>query len=156
MDAVIEHLDPRRHAADLRQCWQGRVLAHATGKMAAAVLSVLAHNFDDAMPVLLRIVFPGFTSIAAPFFCSAAKIAKTGHVCADMVTRDGQVIRMAAIWRSTRQMESEFRRLADQTKMDDDERRQLFAAVKKWVVADFRLDPTMNPADPDAKRLVVH
>jgi hypothetical protein len=30
----------------------------------------------------------------------------------------------------------------------------MFAAVKRWVVADRRLDPNMDPQDPDAKRLV--
>jgi hypothetical protein len=155
VDAAID-LDFRRHAQDLRETWQARLLACAEGKMGAVVLSVLAHNFDDAMPVLLRLVFPGFTTITAPFFCSAGKVAKTGQVCADMVTRDGSIVKMAAIFRDTRQMEGQFRRLADRLHLTDAERVEMFAAVKRWVVADFRLDPTMDPQDPDARRLVVH
>jgi hypothetical protein len=152
----IEDLDVRRHAQDLRQTWQGRVLAAASGPMGAVVLSVLAHNFDDAMPMLLRVVFPGFTSISAPFFCTAAKVAKSGHVCADLVTRDGQIVKMFAIFRDTKAMETEFRRLADALKLDDSDRTALFAAAKRWVVADYRLDPTMDPQDPDAKRLTLN
>ena len=28
--------------------------------------------------------------------------------------------------------------------------------IRRWIVCDFRLDPTMDPADPDAKRLVAN
>jgi hypothetical protein len=153
---AIERLDARRHAQDLRECWQGRLLAHASGKIGAVALSILAHNYDDGLPILLRVVFPGFTSITAPFFCSAAKIVKTGHVCADMVNRDGRIIKNAVIFRDTRGMESELRRLADAVKLSDAERTEFFACAKRWVVADHRLDPTMDPADPEAKRLTVH
>ena len=143
-------------AEDLALTWQGKVLRFAGGKMGAAVLSVLAHSFDEAMPILLRVVFPGFTSISSPFFCSAARIAKTGHVCADLVTRDGQIVRLFAIWRNTTAMERSFRKLADAVKLTDAERIEFFAAVKRWVVADYRLDPNMDSQDPDAKRLVAH
>jgi hypothetical protein len=57
------------------------------GHLGAVVLSVLAHNYDEAMPTLLRLVFPGFTSIAAPFYCSAAKVDKAGRIVADVVTK---------------------------------------------------------------------
>jgi hypothetical protein len=147
-------IDPHRHAQDLLNTWQARILRIATHKLGAVVLSVLAHNYDDAMPVLLRLVFPGFYSIKAPFLCTAGKIAKTGHVCADVVTRDGQIVKMAAIYRDTREMESAFRRLADRLKLPDSDRVEMFNAVKKWVVCDYRLDPNMDPMDPDAKRLI--
>lgn len=154
MDAAIEPLSQTKHAQDLRQSWQGRVLAASTGKLGAVALSVLAHNYDDAMPVLLRVVFPGFTSIAAPFYCTAGKVAKTGQVIADMVTRDGQVIKNAEVFRDEKQMEGAFRRLADRLRLSDAERVELFACVKRWVVCDFRLDPNLDPQDPGAKRLV--
>lgn len=160
MDSV-EPLAPTLHAAVLRESWQGRVLARALrddgspiDPIGGVVLSVLAHNFDEAMPVLLRVMFPGFTSVQLPFLCSAGKIAKTGQVCADMVTRDGQIMKMQAFFRNMRAMEREFRKLADRLKFTDQERVALFAAVRRWVVCDFRVDPNMDPRDPDAKRLV--
>ena len=156
MDAAIEHLDPFRHAADLRESWQGRALAEARGPMGPVILSVLAHSFDDAMPTLLRAVFPGFTSIQPPFFCTAGKVAKTGHVCADLVTTDGRIVKMCAIFRSVAAMQDELRRFADQLRLSDADRRALFGAAKRWLVCDYRLDPTMDPADPDAKRLTVN
>lgn len=146
----------RRHAQDLRETWQAKVLAAATGKLGAVVLSVLAHNFDDEMPVLLRVVFPGFTSITAPFLMSAGKIAKTSHVCADVCRRDGEIVKMAILFRNTLELQSEMRRLADRVKLSDRDRNALFGAVKNWLVCDYRLDPTMDPKDPDARRLVAN
>src|SRR5215472_13361282 len=117
--------------------------------MAAVTLSVLAHSFDEGMSTLLRVVFPGFRSITAPFFCSAGHILKSGIVAADMVTRDGCVLKNVPVFASVRAMEGEFRRLADRLKLSDADRAQMFIAVKNWVVCDYRLDPNMNPADPD-------
>jgi hypothetical protein len=148
-------IDPRaRLAFDLRDTWQGRTLAAATGKTAAVLLSVLAHSYDDAMLPLLQVVFPGFTSIAAPFFCTAGKVAKSGHITADMVTKTGKVIKNFPVYISEIELRDDFRRLADRLKLSDADRVELFGAVKRWVVADRRLDPTMDPKDPDAKRLV--
>jgi hypothetical protein len=143
-----------RHAQDLRETWQARVLAGTKGRLNAIVLSVLAHNFDDGMPVLLRVVYPGFVSIQPPFYSSAARIMRSGQIAADVVDRDGRTTKNEEVFRSTRHMEGTFRRLADRLKLTDAERIELFAAVKRWVVADFRLDPAMDPRDPGARRLV--
>jgi hypothetical protein len=140
-------------AFDLRASWQARVLAECGGHMGAVVLSVLAHNFDDAMPVLLRIVYPDFTSIAAPFYCSAGKVDKAGRVVADVVTTDGRVVKDAKVFDNEMQMRDAFRRLADRLKLSDPDRIEMFKCVQRWVVADRRLDPTFDPKDPDAKRL---
>lgn len=168
MQEVID-LDLRRQAQDLRGTWQARVLAAALiegeytaprDKIGMCLLSVLSHNYGDprhdALPVLLRVVFPQYQSIGAPFLCSAARIAKSGHIMADLITKDGRRIRNQALFRSTRAMEREFRLFADRLGMEDGERVELFAAVARWVVCDYRLDPNMDPADPDARRLTVH
>lgn len=143
-----------KEARELRETWQCRALAHAKGHTSTVLLSVLAHNYDDAMPVLLRVAFPGFTSIAPPFLCTAGKVAKTGAIVADVVQRDGRIRKQAAIYRNEAALRDDFRRLADQLKLNDADRVEMFKAVQRWVVADFRLDPTMDPRDPDAKRLV--
>jgi hypothetical protein len=141
---------------DLRQTWQARTLLAAKGKTAAVLLSVLAHNYDDALLPLLQVVFPGFTSITAPFFSTAGKVAKSGHIVADMVTRTGRVQKDFPIYRDEIEMRDDFRRLADGLKLPDVDRVELFAALQRWVVADRRLDPAMDPKDPDAKRLVAN
>lgn len=156
MDTAEPTLSALAMADEMRDSWQGKALAHAKDGMAQIVLSVLAHNFDEAMPILLRVVFPGFTSIKAPFLTSAARVVKTGAVCADMVTADGHIIKNAALFRSETELRDHFRRLADDLKLDDRDRTEMFKCVQRWVVADYRLDPTMDPKDPDAKRLTVN
>jgi hypothetical protein len=153
-DTVLE-LDFTRHVQDLRETWQGRVLRETHNKVIGpVVLSVLSHNFDDALLVLLKAIFPDFAGIRAPFICSAAKISKRGFIVADMVLRnDPHVRKDCVVFYSLCHMQAAFRRLADRLKFNDEDRRQLFAAARNWVVADRRLDPTMDPADPDARRL---
>lgn len=143
-------------AFDLRASWQARVLAAAHGHMGAVVLSVLSHNFDEAMPTLLRLVFPGFTSITAPFYCTAGKVDKAGRVVADVVTARGEVVKDSVVFASEEKLRDEFRRLADRLKLSDPDRIELFKCVQRWVVADRRLDPNFDPKDPDAKRLVLN
>jgi len=140
-------------AFDLRASWQARVLAAAGGHLGAVVLSVLSHNFDEAMPALLRLVFPGFTSITAPFYCTAGKVDKTGAVVADVVTKTGDIVKDSVVFASEAQLQTEFRRLADRLKLNDADRIEMFKCVQRWVVADRRLDPNFDPKDPDAKRL---
>lgn len=143
-------------AFDLHASWQARVLAGSGGHLGAVVLSVLAHSFDDAMPTLLRIVFPGFTSIAAPFYCSAARVDKTGAIVADVVRTNGMILKDAVVFQNEMQMRDTFRQLADRLKLSDPDRIELFKCAQRWVVADRRLDPTFDPKDPDAKRLLTH
>ena len=157
MEGVCD-LDPARHADDLRETWQVRMLVHTQYQpMGAFVLSMLAHHYDaEMLQVLLRIVVPRFNSIHTPFICSAGKVAKTGKVVADVVFRDEHIRKDTAIFNSLNDMRGKLRRLADKMRLDDDDRREFFTLARKWVVADRRLDPTMNPADPDAKRLTIN
>lgn len=121
------------------------------------VLSMLAHSYDDAMSVLLECVFPGFRSITTPFICSHAKINKHGQVIADVVWADWEpVTKNEVIFRDLPHLQGTFRKIADKLKLSDADRTQMFACAKKWVTADMRLDPEMDPADPDAKRLVLN
>lgn len=153
MDLIANGIE-RQLAFDLRATWQARTLEAAKGKTAAVLISVLAHNFDDQMLTLLQVVFPGFSSITAPFLCSAGKVEKNGSVVADMVERNGTITRKAVLYRNEIDLRDDFRRLADELKLNDADRNTLFACVQKWVVCDFRLDPTFDPKDPDAKRLM--
>jgi hypothetical protein len=118
---------------------------------------MLDHSFDDAMPVLLACVFPGFRSITTPFICSCGKVDKRGRIIADVLWGDWEPItKDEVIFRDLPHLQSTFRKLADKLKLSDPDRIQLFDCARKWVTADMRLDPEMDPADPDAKRLVIH
>ncbi|HEX9213184.1 MAG TPA: hypothetical protein VF901_21965 [Bradyrhizobium sp.] len=146
------------HADELREMWPARVL-HATRyePIGMVVLSMLAHSFDEAMPALLGCVFPGFRSITTPFICSHAKIDKCGRVIADVVWGDWEPpTKNEVIFRDLAHLQKTFRIIADKLKLPDTERVQLFDCAKKWVTADMRLDPEMDPADPDARRLTVN
>jgi hypothetical protein len=143
-------------AEELRTSWQAKVLARTGGHLNAVVMSVLAHSFDEAMPVLLRVVYPGFESISAPFYCSAAKINKFGVVVADVVTKTGEIVKDSPVFENERLMREMFAALADRIQLADADRKQLYACVNRWIVADQRLDPTFDPRDPDARRLALN
>jgi hypothetical protein len=155
VEALLD-LDWHRQAKQLRESWQGRVLAAAKGHTGAVVLSVLAHNFDGAILTLCQVVFPGFSSIQAPFLCSAGRVDKAGRVIADVAEKDGRISKGQVMYLSDIAYRDDMRRLADRLKLPDQDRLEFFTCVKLWLVADLRLDPTMDPADPDAKRLVYH
>lgn len=142
-------------AGELRETWQARALIVSKNRhIGIVLLSVLAHTFDDAMPVLLGVCFPGFTSITPPFLCSAGKVGKFGQIVADVVNRDQTITKDASLYFNEIEMRDDFRRLADQLGLSDADRIEMFKCVQRWVVADRRLDPTFDPQDPDAKRLV--
>ena len=139
---------------DIKDTWQARCLVGAREWQKAIVLSVLAHNFDDAMPALLETVYPGFRSIVPPFLTTAARVDKTGRVVANVRMPGGRIVKDMVLYRNEVALRNDFRKLADKLKLNDADRVELFGAVKRWVVADRRLDPTMDPKDPDARRLL--
>ena len=146
----------RQIAFDLRASWQARALAEAKGQTAMVLLSVLSHTYDAALIVLLPIVFPGYVEPSLPCLSSCGKVAKSGAVVADVIMKDHTVVKDTVIYLSEIAMQNDFRRLADRLKLNDADRIELFKCVQRWVVADRRLDPTFDPKDPDAKRLVLH
>ena len=156
MDVELPQFDHLGESERIRQSWQCRALLQAKGLDFAVVLSMLAHSYDDAMIRLLRIAFKGFYSIKAPFLGTAGKVDKAGRVCADVVTDYGKVFKMQPLYVDEVHFRDAMRRLADRLRLEDDERSELFAVAQRWIVCDFRLDPNMDPRDPDAKRLVAH
>jgi hypothetical protein len=154
---VPDDILARKYAQELRDGWQVRALiATRRRPIGMVVLSMLAHTYDDAMPVLLRVAFPGFSSIAPPFPTTCGRIDKTGAVVADVVGRTGKIEKNVAIFQHTADMQGQFRRLADELKLPDDQRTEMFTVAQRWIVADRRIDPTMDPRDPEARRLVLH
>jgi hypothetical protein len=119
---LIEHGLIRRHAQELRDTWQCRVLAAAAidgenvlprDKLGMCIVSMLAHNFDQAMPVLLLATFPAYKGLGLPALTTAAKIAKSGHVMADLIDTHGRRFKNQALFQNTTHMERDFRLLAD-------------------------------------------
>ncbi len=137
-------------AETLRDSWQGRTLGAARGKLAAVLLSVLAHNYDDAMPALLRAVFPGYTGVAAPFLCSAGRISARGRVYAKMVNRAETEAVDTVLYRDETELQNAFRTLADTLKLSDTDRIDMFQAVARWIVCDYRINPNTGEKETAA------
>jgi hypothetical protein len=144
----------RRFEVELRESWRGRVLAGArSGRQQNVVLSIMAHNFAGAILTLCQVAWPGFVGLEAGFV-SAGKIDKSGRIVADYGNKNGAITKDMEVYRNDIEYRDDMRRLADRLKFNDQERLEFFTCVKRWLVADRRLDPTMDCADPDAKRLV--
>lgn len=140
---------------DLRGSWQARALVETKGPARMVMLSVLAHTLEEAVITLCFAAFHDFDGrLPIPALVSAARIAKTGAVVADMVDRFGTIKKDTVLFKTELEMRDAFRRLADRMKLSDSDRIEMFKYVQRWVVADRRLDPTFDPQDPDAKRLV--
>lgn len=136
----------RRHAQEARELWQGRLLLEARGRMGAVVLSVIAHNFPQAVPVLMLVCF-GSQIIQAPFLASAGRVVKSGHVVADVMEVDGSIVRNAELFKDKNDMIKQFRDLADKLRFNDAVRESMFIAVKRWLVADYRINPNTGEVE---------
>lgn len=128
-----------KHAQQLRDEWQARILAETKGEFFSICLAMLTHNYREAIPVLLRVVFRGFQDIKKPFFCSGASIMKDGRVVCDVIDKDG-MWKNILIYDSEAHLIKAFRDIADRLKLSDADRAEMFAAVKRWVVADRRVN----------------
>lgn len=152
-------VDLIHHSRDLRATWQGRALSVAEGRMMVVVSSILAHAFDEAMAIMFRVVQPKCwdhfrQTLKPPFLCSCGKVARSGAIFANVILADGQMPVAKVLFASMDDYEHELRKLADKLKLSDNERVEFFDCAKKWIVCDYRRDPTMDPQDPDARRLV--
>ncbi len=142
-----------RLAIDLRDTWQGRAVTAARGRAAMVLMSALCHSYEEAAPILYALIFPDHGKVMAPYLESCGRVAKNGAITAKVRGRNG-LLTEEVIYPNEIALRDEFRRLADQLKLSDADRVEFFGAIKRWVVADRRLDPNMDPNDPDAKRLV--
>src|SRR6266581_1489273 len=131
------------------------MLLGTIGPARMVVMSMLAHTYDEAVFTLCAAVFPDFDgSLRPPFLTTAAKIDKEGHVVADMVDATGMIHKDTVLFPDEISLRDAFRKLADRLKLNDADRIELFKCAQRWVVADRRLDPTFDPKDPDAKRIL--
>jgi hypothetical protein len=142
---------------ELRYSWQGRMLHNTRNRpVGAVVCSIIANSDDEPMELLLRAVFPDYAGLKPPGLCSAGRIARNGTVVADIITIEGIRLLRQAIFLDTEQLQNTFRHICDDMKLSDADRKEVFDYVRRWIVADFRLDPRMDPNDPDARRYVTH
>jgi hypothetical protein len=129
----------RKHAQELRDTWQARLLAKAEGKEFAVALAIIALEWPTAVPMLLRTVFPGFTDITRPFLTGYASVQIDGSLYCAVIERDysWNYIRL---YNTEIEMTAAFRIIADNLKLDDADRTMMFDILRKWVTSDMRVD----------------
>jgi hypothetical protein len=130
----------RKHAQELRDTWQARLLAKAEGKEFAVALAVIALEWPTALPTLLRTVFPGFTDLTRPFLSGYASVQIDGSLYCAVIEKDysWNYIRL---YDNQIEMAAEFRTIADKLKFNDADRTSMFEILRKWVTSDMRYDP---------------
>lgn len=139
---------------DLQASWQVRALRAAQGQTLMALESVLSFTYEHVILIMIETAFPWRFEPTLPCISSNPVVSKTGAVVADVIDRDHHVAKNQTIYKSEVAMQNDFRSLADRLKLSDADRVEMFKCVQRWVVADRRLDPSFDPQDPDAKRLV--
>lgn len=133
-----------RHAQQLRDEWQCRLLVESKGVERLVVLAVLANLYLEAMEVLLNVAFPDFIQIKPPIYSGFATIKRAGHVVCDYIDADYTVYRNVVVYDSEDKMNGAFRRIADRLKLGDNERIALFVDLKRWVSRDERIGPSIE------------
>jgi hypothetical protein len=126
-------------AEEIRQMWQSRALRAAKDKQARVLVGALAKEYAAALPILLRASISDFEDIQLPFLSGYAAISASGRIICDMTDRDGEV-RKVEVYKSQDEFLSDMRKLADELKLSDAERGEMFAMLKRWIVADMRID----------------
>ena len=129
-------------ADQVRDSWQGRCISAATGALYQVLLVSLFMEYGPAVPIWLRAIDPTFTDIREPFLCSYALIDSAGAVHANQVrTQNGlTIITKEKIYESEADLVKDFRDLADKLKLSDKDRRELTVVLRKWIVADHRIN----------------
>jgi hypothetical protein len=127
-----------KHADEIRDMWQSRLLVASHDKMRKVVIVALAKEYPGAFVTLMKVTFPGFVDFDRPFFSSYASIALSGRIVCDMIDKDGSK-RKIAVYRNEDEFIYEMRTLADRLKLSDKDRIEMFTVLQKWVVSDQRV-----------------
>lgn len=124
--------------------WQARCLRASTGKFATVMLSIFFWVYDEQAEFLMWAVYGRKSILAFPHYTGGATIVNSGQVVCDMnVGRLGErmkVRRNVKVFDTEGELIREFRTLADQLKLDDDDRKAMTDTVKKWLIADHRIN----------------
>lgn len=147
MEVSQAALDSSRHAIvrqcadELREGWPCRCLAASAPrpKLFRVVTSMLFAEYAEHMRVLLHVAFPGFKDLARPLILHPAVIAENGKVIAKCVKKSGRT-EIMVVYENEDGLLSDLRRLSDELKLSDDDRRMLFRIAQKWIVLDKRIN----------------
>lgn len=124
-------------AEEVRAMWQARALLAAKDKIQRVLLVAIAKEYPAAFRTLLRAI--GIADINRPFLCSYATIVPSGRIVCDMIEKDGSK-RTVAIYKNENEFIYEMRKLADELKLNDADRIEMFTVLQKWVTKDQRVN----------------
>lgn len=128
----------KKHADEVREMWQSRCLRASTGKLRKVIIVALAKEYPAALVTLMKATFPGFVDFDRPFFTSYAHINLAGQIVCDMIDHDGSKV-VASIGDEDSFI-SAVRHLADQLKLSDADRSEMFIVLQKWIASDKRVN----------------
>lgn len=123
-------------AEEIRLMWQARALLSSKDKMQRVLLVAIAKEYPAAFKTLLRAI--GITDINRPFLCSYATIAPSGRIVCDMIEKSG-IKRTVAVYQNENEFIYDMRKLADEIKLDDKDRTEMFTVLQKWITKDQRV-----------------
>jgi hypothetical protein len=123
-------------ADEIAEGWQCKALRASKGKLRQVVIVALAKEYPEALITLLKVAFPGFVDISRPMFIGYAHIDLGGNIVCDMVESDDSVV--AAQIGTEQSFIYAIRKLADELKLDDKDRSEMFVVLQKWVASDKR------------------
>lgn len=128
----------RKHADEIREMWQSRALRASTGMMRKIIITALAKEYPAALVTLMRVTFPGFVDLNRPIISSYAHVEIDGSIVCDVIDRDGSK-RPHKVFDSEGDFVGAMRNLADLLKLGDDDRKEMFRVLQKWVASDKRV-----------------
>ncbi len=128
-------------ADEIRETWQSRALRTATGKLQRVLLVALAKEYPQALTTLLLVTF-GTTEFSRPFFSGYATIAPSGRIVCEVIGDDYETNgkRTVEVYRTENLFIYEMRKLADELKLVDKDRTEMFTVLQKWVASDRRIN----------------
>lgn len=132
----------RKHAQELRDTWQARLLAGTEGREFKIALRIIASEWPTALDALLRVVFKGQALLDAtdrPILSGYATTQIDGSLWCAVIHRDLSWDYMK-LYDYEIELVAEFRIIADRLKFNDADRTMMFEILKKWVTSDMRVD----------------
>jgi hypothetical protein len=123
---------------EVSEMWQVRALREAKGKVARILLVAFYQEYAAAFPILLRAV--GIVDVVLPMYSGYATIMQSGRLVCDQMIDRAKTTEKTTVYRNEGEFIKDMRDFADRLKLIDKDREEMFAVLRKWVVADLRID----------------
>ena len=127
-----------KHADEIRELWQSKALRASSGKLRKVLITALAKEYPGALVTLMKVTFPGFVDIDLPMPLGYASIEIDGSITCEMMFKDN-VKGLARLYENENAFIYDMRKLADEMKLDDKDRIEMFTILQKWVSSDKRV-----------------